>query len=182
MLKWLATKFEIGRASLQSRLEDSLQVPVVLTPQVDAAEWRNRGNAFLSAGSLVEAAECYRCGIRVAPNDAVCYSNLGFVLGELGRSSESQDMLLKAVVLNPTDFDAHYLLGNLARSRGELMKALTDYRKALNINPMFDLCRRDLCVVLAQTGQTREARAVLEHPGSTVQAPKSFRIPMKSRT
>ena len=82
MFKWLATKFETCRASLQSRLEDSLKHTVVPTPHVNAAEWRKRGNAFLSAGSLDEAAECYRCGIRVAPNDAACYSNLGFVLGK----------------------------------------------------------------------------------------------------
>lgn len=162
MLKWLATKFEARRAGLQSRLEASLQPATGTRGQTDSAEWRRRGNAHLDDGRLNEAAECYRCGMEVDPDDAICYSNLGYVLGELGRSTESQEMLLKAVELNPADFDAHYLLGNLALARGESLQAVVSYRRALDINPDFDICRRGLSVLLAQTGRTREARLVLE--------------------
>lgn len=162
MLKWLATKFETRRAGLQSRLEASLQLAMGTSRHTGSAEWRRRGNAHLDDGLLNEAAECYRCGMEVDPDDAICYSNLGYVLGELGRSTESQEMLLKAVKLNPADFDAHYLLGNLARARGEWLQAVVSYRRALAINADFDICRRGLCVLLAQTGRTREARLVLE--------------------
>ncbi|MEO8021003.1 tetratricopeptide repeat protein [Polaromonas sp.] len=162
MLKWLATKFEARRAGLQSRLEGSLQPSMGTSQQISSAEWRKRGNAHLDAGRLNEAAECYRSGMAISPDDAICYSNLGYVLGEQGRSTESQEMLLKAVKLNPADFDAYYLLGNLARARGELLQAVVSYRRALDIRPDFDICRRGLCVLLAQTGRTREARLVLE--------------------
>lgn len=162
MLKWLATKFETRRASLQSRLENSLQPAAGASPQIGSAEWRRRGNAYLNAGSLNEAANCYRLGFESNPDESICYSNLGYVLGELGRSAESQEMLLKAVELNPADFDAHYLLGNLARARGEWLQAIARYREALTINAGFDVCRRDLCISLAHTGQIAEARAVLE--------------------
>jgi len=166
MLKWLATRFETRRAGLQSRLESSLQSATRSAPgaslQVSSAEWRQRGNAYLGAGSLNEAANCYRRGLESNPDDSICYSNLGYVLGELGRSAESQQMLLKAIELDPADFDAHYLLGNLARARGEWLQAVARYREALNIKADFDVCRRDLCISLAQMGQIREARAVLE--------------------
>ncbi len=162
MLKWLATRFETRRASLQSRLENSLQPSAGDGGRVSSAEWRRRGNAHLNAGRLNEAANCYRRGLESDPQDSICYSNLGYVLGELGRSAESQEMLLKAVELDPADFDAHYMLGNLARARGEWLQAIARYRGALSINAGFDVCRRDLCISLAQTGQIHEARAVLE--------------------
>ncbi len=161
MLKWLATRFETRRASLQSRLENSLQPAAGATGPISSAEWRRRGNAHLSEGRLNDAANCYRLGLESDPQDSICYSNLGYVLGELGRSAESQQMLSKAVESNPADFDAHYMLGNLARSRGEWLQAIAHYRAALKINAGFDVCRRDLCISLAQTGQIREARVVL---------------------
>jgi protein O-GlcNAc transferase len=162
MLNWLATKFETRRASWQSRLEGSLQRASTGSPQISSAEWRRRGNDCLNEGSLNEAAICYRKGLESDPHDSICYSNLGYVLGELGRSAESQEMLVKAIELNPADFDAHYMLGNLARARGEWLEAIARYREALRVNHDFDVCRRDLCVSLAHTGQIHEAHAVLE--------------------
>jgi protein O-GlcNAc transferase len=165
MLKWIATTFEQRRASLQSRLENSLQPAAGPSRTVSSEEWRKRGNAHLGAGELNEAESCYRSGLDSDPHDAICYSNLGYVLGELGRSAESQQMLLKAVELNPADFDALYMLGNLARARGEWLEAIALYRAALSINADFEICRRDLGISLAQTGQYREARDMLE-PGT----------------
>lgn len=162
MLKWLATKFETHRAGLQSRLEKSIQPVAIAHRELSSAEWRQRGNAHLNAGRRDEAANCYRRGLESDPQDSICYCNLGYVLGELGRSAESQAMLLKAIDLNPADFDAHYMLGNLARSRGDWLQAIAHYRAALDINAGFDLCRRELCFSLAQTGQVHEARSVLE--------------------
>jgi protein O-GlcNAc transferase len=160
MLKWIATKLETRRANLQSRLGSASQPHVASS--VSSQEWRKRGNAYLNSGNLEEAANCYRRGLESDAGDSICYSNLGYVLRELGQSAESQEMLLKAVDLNPADFDAHYLLGSLARERGEWLEAIARYREALKVNPEFDVCRRDLCISLAHTGQIREARAALE--------------------
>jgi protein O-GlcNAc transferase len=165
MLSWIATTFEKRRASLQSRLENSLQPAAGTSPSLTSEEWRKRGNAHLNAGNLNEAENCYRRGLVSSPLDSICYSNLGYVLGELGRSAESQQMLRKAVELNPADFDALYMLGNLARARGEWLEAIAHYRAALDVNADFEVCRRKLCVLLAQTGQFHEARDVME-PGT----------------
>lgn len=162
MLRSLFNKFESGRAALQRRLEESLPSGTAQSVSSSSVDWRKRGNELLNSGMLGEAAECYRSGIEADPCNSIFYSNLGYVLGELGRYTESEQMLVKAIALNPDDFDAHYLLGNLARTRGEWPEAIASYRKALEINPEFDVCRRDMCVSLAQVGQTREARIALE--------------------
>ncbi len=123
-------------------------------------QWREKGNAFLGENNLLQAENCYRNGVNADPSDAICYSNLGYVLCELGQSAEAREALLKAVELNPADFDAHYMLGNLARDSEEWLEAIKYYRSALTENPGFELCRRDLCVSLAHAGQVEEARVV----------------------
>lgn len=161
MLKWLASRFETRRAALQGRLEKSIESGFASKKAHQPEDWRRRGNELLKAGKLDEAQECYRQGTLANPNDAIAFSNLGYVLGELGRTDESRFMLLKALTLNPEDYDAHYMLGNLARAQGDFVQAVARYRSALAISPEFEICRRDLCVTLAQIGQTREARTVL---------------------
>jgi predicted O-linked N-acetylglucosamine transferase (SPINDLY family) len=150
MLKWLTSKLN-GRGSEQEKSP--------IAPEI-SAQWRTKGNICLGANNLLEAEQCYRKGIEVDPSDAICYSNLGYVLGELGRSVESRSMLLKAVELNPSDFDAQYILGNLSRDDGEWLEAIEHYKEALHARPDFELCRRDLCVSLAHAGQIDEARVV----------------------
>jgi protein O-GlcNAc transferase len=159
MLKWIATTFQRRRVNLQSRLGKAAGGA---SAAVTSQEWRTRGNAHLGTGNLEEAAACYQRGLICNPQDAICYSNLGYVLRELGRVAESQEMLLKAVELNPMDFDAQHMLGNLARSRGESLQAIVHFGAAMRVNAGFDACRRDLCLSLAETGQFREARSVLD--------------------
>jgi protein O-GlcNAc transferase len=161
MLKWFATKFEHRRAALQAQLEKSLEVATQPKQPLDSSEWRKRAIAYLNENRLIEAQVCYRRGIQADPNDATCYSGLGYVLGELGQTSESQTMLLKAIGFDSRDFDAHYMLGNLAKGRGDLTSAIDYYQRALKVQPDFMYCRRDLCIALAQTGHTNEARTAM---------------------
>ena len=163
MLKWLATHFERRRGALQTRLENSLRVKTANNPaRLESAEFRRKGNEFLGAGNLTEAEQCYRGGIAADPTDAVCHSNLGYVLFEQGRRSDAVAALEQAVTLDQTDFDAYYMLGNIARDRQETLRAIVCYRTALRVKPDFDFCRRDLCVALAQSGKIDEAQRVMD--------------------
>lgn len=162
MLKWLAIQFEAKRARLQRRLETSLGERHQWQLISDTEQCRKKGNEFLRNGNLTGAEGCYRNGIQVDPTDAACHSNLGYVLVQLGRWEDARSILGKAVEINPLDFDAYYLLGNLARDRREWLRAVACYRASLTINPDFAFCRRDLCVALAQSGKIKEAQAVME--------------------
>ena len=160
MLKWLTSKLN-GRGPEQETSPIAPEIPALDSVEpMSSAQWRTKGNTFLNENNLLEAEQCYRKGTEVDPLDAICYSNLGYVLGELGRSVESRGVLLKAVELNPADFDSQYILGNLARDDGEWLEAIERYRGALRANPGFELCRRELCVSLAHAGQIEEARSV----------------------
>lgn len=162
MLKWLTAKFEsrkIEAHALQDSSGFAAKQQAVIQPTAD--EWRKRGNALLGDEKLTEAEQCYRNGIAADPADGKCYSNLGYVLFEQRRWLDAEEMLKQAVELNPEDFDAYYMLATLSKDRDEWLQAVVSYRKALAIKPDFDLCRRDLCVALAQTCQPKEAQLVM---------------------
>ncbi|MBC7621525.1 MAG: tetratricopeptide repeat protein [Candidatus Saccharibacteria bacterium] len=161
MLKWLAAKFENRKAVVLTSQENPGSGSDEAPPYVTADEWRKRGNAFLGDEKLVDAEQCYRNGIAADPANAICHSNLGYVLFEQRRWVDAEAMLKQAVELNPEDFDAHYMLATLCKDRDEWLQAIVSYRKALNIQPDFDLCRRDLCIALAQSGQPKEAQLVM---------------------
>lgn len=161
MLTWLATQFESRRARLQAKMENSLRKSSGIDDLGESARWRKKGNAFLDENNLPEAEQCYRNGIQADPLDSSCYSNLGYVLVQMGRGEDAKQILGKAVELNTSDFDAYYLIGNLARDRGDWLRAIACYRAALKINGDFTFCRRDLCVALAQSGQIQEAHMVM---------------------
>lgn len=131
-------------------------------PRESADYWRKSGNAFLKSNNLNEAARCYRQAIHADPSDAIGHSNLGFVLVQLGQRVEAEQMLRFAVACNSEDFDALYLLGNLARDDGQVTHAFAYYRRALGIAPDFECCMRDLCMLLVQSGQPQEARLLMD--------------------
>lgn len=124
-------------------------------------ELRTQGNLRLDEGRLEEAAMLYAEAASADASNAKALINLGFVRAEQGRSDEARDALTRAIKLDPWLHDAHYLLGNLAKARGEVPQAVEHYQQALAVKRDFAECRRDLCLLLAQSGQTAEARAVL---------------------
>ncbi|MFO1264398.1 MAG: tetratricopeptide repeat protein [Rhodoferax sp.] len=163
MLKWLATQYERRRGALQARLEGRLRDKLASTPaRQQSAELRRLGNECLAAGNLAEAEQYYRQGVAADPKDAACHSNLGYVLYEQGHRADAEESLEHAVKLDQSDYDAYYLLGNIARDRQETLRAIVCYRTALRLKPDFDFCRRDLCVALAQSGRIEEAQRVMD--------------------
>lgn len=163
MLKWLATQYERRRGALQAKLEGRLRDKLATTPaRQQSAELRRQGNECLAAGNLAEAEQFYRQGVAADPKDAACHSNLGYVLYEQGRRADAEESLERAVKLDQSDYDAYYLLGNIARDRQETLRAIVCYRTALRLKPDFDFCRRDLCVALAQSGRIEEAQSTMD--------------------
>lgn len=128
----------------------------------NSEQWQKKGNAFLREKNLLEAEQCYRSGILSDPLNAICYSNLGYVLVQMGRLADAESMLSHAVERNPADSDAHYLLGSLAQERVDNLRAIECYRAALRNSPELDICRRALCTLLVQIGEPCEARLVMD--------------------
>ena len=66
-------------------------------------------------------------------NSADAYSNLGAILGDLGKSEEAVLSIRKAIELNPNSADAHYNLAQLLSDLGKLEEALYNYQRAIEL-------------------------------------------------
>ncbi|NER04122.1 MAG: tetratricopeptide repeat protein, partial [Okeania sp. SIO3C4] len=62
-------------------------------------EYINLGNTLLKHQKLIEAIYCYRSAIKLNPNSAVAYQNLGEALSQTGDVEESNSCYLKATQL-----------------------------------------------------------------------------------
>src|SRR5437899_2600363 len=98
--------------------------------------------ALLQPGKRSDATASFGEGIRRFPRDSPHYTKYARMLLELGeqtgdRGAESHAVLLlqKAISLNPSQPDAHYELGNLALSKGNVKQAVRELEAAARLDP-----------------------------------------------
>lgn len=122
--------------------------------QIDAAATAHRRaiildpgleGAYLALASLLSgrggprdwatAAMAYRRVLRLNPNHADAYHDLGIALRQDGAMKEAQASQRTALVLQPGFAGAHMNLGNLLVELGWIEGALTCFRRALLIQP-----------------------------------------------
>jgi tetratricopeptide (TPR) repeat protein len=103
-----------------------------------SAELRKQGNALLARGLLHEAGLRYRAATLVNPHDAAAFINLGFVLCEQRHFQDARSALKQALVLDPSQFDAHFMLATLAQDLGDMGLAASHLREVLRLRPDFD--------------------------------------------
>lgn len=158
ILNW----FESKRSSAQRALEQSI-VPVPSHPSAaNSDSWRKRGGAFLVQGQLEQAFDCFQKGVELNPQDALCFSNLGFIHAERGQVADAMACLQKAVALDPGNYDAYFMMGNLKAADGDPQAAMQAYENALRVKPDFSVCRDALCGLLTKTRALSQARHVLQ--------------------
>jgi protein O-GlcNAc transferase len=147
-------------------------LPTAPAPEEDAATLKRRGNALLAEGDLVQATQCYRQAVALAPNDVAALVNLGFVLGEQKHYAEARRHLEKAIRLDPTEADAFFVLGAVESYTGNLDKTIRAWNAALAIRPQFTTCRLQLSQTLLERGRLDAAAQVCAE-GLAIQ-PESF--------
>jgi Flp pilus assembly protein TadD len=103
---------------------------VRLTNQ-SAQAYANLGYCFELAGRISQAEAAYQRGIARDRGNKLCRVNYGLMLARLGREEESLAQL--TVVLSPAE--AEYNLASIYELQGRPDRALSEYRKALQIEP-----------------------------------------------
>lgn len=108
-----------------------------------------------------EALQALREGRQLFPDNADITILLARLLAELQQNREAFDLLrqMRAPVSNPGYYG---LLGALARQQGQLDLANKAYRQALRLNPDNLQWQMGLGLVLADQGQSAEARVLLQ--------------------
>lgn len=106
---------------------------IALNPQ--AAYYCNQGTVYRALGRLEEAADSYRHGLELQPEDALTHYNLGVALSELEQIAPAIASFQRAVALNPNLAEAHYNLGVQLKKCGEHAAALACFEQVLRLAP-----------------------------------------------
>lgn len=115
-----------------------------------AFEHQNKGN-FKQAESI------YREILRVQPDNASVYYNLGIICQDELRFDESIYYYKEAIRINPNLHDAYFNLGAIFHSRGSFDDAIENYHNALKLDPNSADIHNNLGLSLKAKGETDQA-------------------------
>ena len=117
--------------------------------------------------NLRVAEKLYKEILKINPNHANTYNNLGSVLKKLGESRKAISYFQKTIQINPNHADAHYNLGIVFKDTEEYQKAINCYERAIQINPNLADAYNNLGNTLKELGKIESAincyRKALEH-------------------
>jgi superkiller protein 3 len=130
---------------------------VAALPSID--ELFQRGNAAQETGNYSQAEAIWRQVIRIDPNNANAYYNLGIALRRQKKLDEAVAAYRQAIALNPKDAKAYNNLGNVLYDQKKLDEAVAAYRQAIALNPKDAKAYNNLGIVLADQKKLDEAVA-----------------------
>jgi tetratricopeptide (TPR) repeat protein len=109
------------------------------------------------SGNLSQAVAGYQHVLRLKPNNAEAYNNLGVALKEQGRVDEAVRCYQQALRLKLHYVEAHNNLANAYFTLGKLDDAIASFREALRLKPDYVDAHTNLGNVLVQQGKLDEA-------------------------
>ena len=115
------------------------------------------GNRHMADGEISQAEECFREALKLSPDFAEAYANLGLVLDQTGRQIEAEDHYLRSIKRNPYCVQTYLNLGALLASQKCFDDAEAAYRLALELNPGFSVAWSNLGVLQSCRKQEVEA-------------------------
>jgi len=113
-------------------------------------------------GDLDSALDECRVAIKLDSRNATAYLQLGVTLMAKHDEQAASIALMDAIMFDPQLTLAHYSLGSVQYSLGNLPAAIQSYRKALDLRPNFHDARYRLALVLKLADQDREATLLME--------------------
>ena len=156
---------------LQGEEEKAIAEAAKAAPQFRSYALRVRARAMTVLGNLAGARDALREALRLVPNDAGVWTDLGrfrFVAGDLLGTAEASD---RAVKLAPGNVDALVLRGEVVRNQYGLVAALPWFEQALKRDPQDHTALIEYAATLGDAGRTVDAlaatrRALEARPGS----------------
>lgn len=140
---------------VQATIERAKSAPDDFEAQVKAAEMYYMIQRYEPSLTYLQRAHELR------PDDYGVIVRLGNANFYLERYGESGDWYERAVTMRPTDVGARTDLGLSFYLRGDLDRAITEYRRALELNDKHEEALQNLIVALRDRKNTDEARQML---------------------
>ena len=116
------------------------------------------GLILVSQKKINEATEYYEKGIKIDPNFAEIYNNLGLLhINNKSDHVKAENFYKKAISLNPKLTESYNNLGTLYKSLDKFDKAIECFNKSIQINSKFPHAYHNLGNVYTTIGNFKEA-------------------------
>ena len=89
------------------------------------------GFLLLKKGALAEAQKVFDDALALNNSYHDALTGKGIVLARMGKDKEAEELLQKALVLNPNPVRTHYELGLLYEKREDYTSAVAEYKKGI---------------------------------------------------
>jgi tetratricopeptide (TPR) repeat protein len=122
-----------------------------------AEAYNVRGGRELEAGNWNAAADYFRKGLELAPNDASLRHRLGTALYQMGDARGAIEQFEQVVRTTPDHARSHFSLGILMNESGRYAEAADRFSSVLKYEPGNVDARVELAGVLARSGRPLEA-------------------------
>jgi tetratricopeptide (TPR) repeat protein len=162
------------RASQTDKAQEQFLAAFSLNPasvppleSTDADEWLKFGNAHAKLDQLNEALAAYQTVLKIKPDKAAAYTNIGVVYYESGKFDEAVQQMQKALEIDPGDADTHYMLGATYVQQQKLDDAEKSFNKAIELKP-------DLAEAFTGLGNVQLARNKVDDAVKTLQRATSL--------
>jgi tetratricopeptide (TPR) repeat protein len=116
-----------------------------------------RGGAELEAGNWEAAAEQFRKGLELAPNEPSLRHRFGIALYQMGDKQGAAQQFEQVLRTTPDYARAHFSLGVLLNEARQYPDAIDHFRAALKSDPRYVEARVQLAGTLARSGRPGEA-------------------------
>jgi tetratricopeptide (TPR) repeat protein len=147
---------------VQSLRDDVVRV---LRPETSSERATTAYDLYIQASGLDEdpatyddAEALYRRAIRLDPQLAIAYTNLGNIRFRRGDEAGAESLYRQAIELDARQPEAHYNLGYVMLERGDARSATEYFQRALEGDPKFADAQFNLAIALEQLGERARAR------------------------
>src|SRR6185295_14660506 len=154
-------------AFTKSEREDSIEMlgelrASVLRSPNNADDRLKLAQGLYRIGDLDAALDECRVALKLESHNARAYLQLGVTLMAKQDGHAAAIALMEAILLDPALTLAHYSLGSVQYSLGNLTAAIQSYRRALDLQPNFPDACYHLALVLKLMNRHREAVQCME--------------------
>ncbi|HEY7169882.1 MAG TPA: tetratricopeptide repeat protein [Vicinamibacterales bacterium] len=125
---------------------------------LESAEAYNvRGGRFLDAGNWAAAADNFRKGLAIKPDDPSLRHRLGTALYQMGDVKGAMEEFERVTRTSPDFAKAHFSLGVLKYAGGQYDGAVEQFSLAVKSDPSYLQARVQLANALTRTGRPQDA-------------------------
>ena len=131
------------------------------------------GLSYKQLGKLEEAAQIFKRGIKMFPNNDGLLGNMGSLCRAMDNLNEAENYFKRALEINPNKVSTLVNYGNLKRDQNEINEAIEIYEKARKLDQNLELLLINLAGTYQVIGEFEKSKEVLKdlsqrHPQNTL--------------